>query len=115
VILLFEVLLLPAAIVLAIALGKRFFTSGLWIFVLPMACNIGLAWYIDLGQQWQAGSMVSRFIYPTLAFIALFVVAAYLRLASSIRPLLVTLTVSGLFLGALWVHLVPTIHHSPSV
>jgi 4-amino-4-deoxy-L-arabinose transferase-like glycosyltransferase len=113
--LLFEVLLLPAAIVLAITLGKRFFTSGLWIFVLPMACNIGLAWYIDLGQQWQAGSMVPRFIYPTLAFIALFVVAAYLRLASSIRPLLVTLTVSGLFLGALWVHLVPTIHHSPSV
>jgi hypothetical protein len=115
VILLLEVLLLPAAIVLAITLGKRFFTSGLWIFVLPMVCNIGLAWYIDLGQQWQAGSMVPRFIYPTLPFIALFVVAAYLRLASSIRPLLVTLTVSGLFLGALWVHLVPTIHHSPSV
>jgi 4-amino-4-deoxy-L-arabinose transferase-like glycosyltransferase len=114
VILLFEVLLLPAAIVLAITLGKRFFSSGLWIFVLPIVGNIGLAYYIDLGQQWQAGSMVPRFIYPTLPFVALFVVAAYLRLASSIRPLVVTLTVSGLFLGALWVHLVPIIHHTPS-
>jgi 4-amino-4-deoxy-L-arabinose transferase-like glycosyltransferase len=113
-IILFEVLLLPAAIVLAITLGRRFFSSGLWIFVLPLACNIGLAWYIDIGQQWLSGSMVPRYIYPTLPFIALFVVAAYLRLASSIRPLLVTMTVSGLFLGALWVHLVPTIHLTPS-
>jgi 4-amino-4-deoxy-L-arabinose transferase-like glycosyltransferase len=113
-ILLFEALLLPAAIVLAITLGKRLFSSGLWMFVLPMACNIGLAWYIDIGQQWQSGSMVSRYIYPTLPFIALFVVAAYLRLTPSIRPLLVTMTVSGFFLGALWVHLVPTIHLTTS-
>ena len=106
---LFEVLLLPAAIALAVVLGKRLFSSGLWILVLPMACNILLAWYIDIGQQWRSGSMVPRYIYPTLPFIALFVVAAYLRLAASIRPLVMTITLSGVFLTALWINLLPAI------
>jgi 4-amino-4-deoxy-L-arabinose transferase-like glycosyltransferase len=110
---LFEVLLLPAAIALAVLLGRRFFSSGLWILLLPIACNIVLAWYIDIGQQWGSGSMAPRYIYPTLPFVGLFVVAAYLKFARSIRPLVTTITLSSVFLTALWINLLPVIHLTP--
>jgi 4-amino-4-deoxy-L-arabinose transferase-like glycosyltransferase len=109
---LFEVLLIPAAIVLALLLGRRLLSSGFWVLVLPWVCNIVLCWYIDIGQQWESGSMVPRYIYPTLAPLALFVVAGLLLLTSRVRPLLVTMAVATGFLVVLWVHLVPTIHTS---
>jgi hypothetical protein len=108
----FQVLLIPMAIVLALALGRRIVSSGLWILGVPWVCNIVLCWYIDIGQQWQSGSMVARYTYPTLPALALFVVAAALTLSLSVRPFLVTTAVSSVFLIVLWVHLVPTIHTS---
>jgi hypothetical protein len=107
---LFEVLLIPAALVLALMLGRRLWSSGLWVLAFPWVCNIVLCWYIDIGQQWESGSMVPRYIYPTLAPLAIFVVAAVLTLTSRVRPLLVTMAASTAFLVVFWVHLVPTIH-----
>lgn len=106
---LFEVLLIPGAIVLAVALGRRLLSSGLWILALPFVCNILLCWYIDLAQQWESGSMVPRYIYPTLPMVALFSVAAVITLFSTVRPLFVTLAASSAFLIVLWVFLLPTI------
>ncbi len=109
---LLQVLLVPGAIVLAVALGRRLLSTGLWILILPFACNVLLCWYIDIGQQWESGSMVPRYIYPTLPMVALFSVAAVLKLFSTVRPLFVTLVVSSGFLFALWIFLVPTIASS---
>jgi 4-amino-4-deoxy-L-arabinose transferase-like glycosyltransferase len=109
---LFQVLLIPAAVVLALLLGRRAVSDGYWILIVPWICNIVLCWYIDIGQQWESGSMVPRYIYPTLAPLALFSVAALLTLSSRLKPLLVLMAVSTGFLIVLWVHLVPTIHTS---
>jgi hypothetical protein len=107
-----QVLLVPAAIVLAVALGRRLVSTGYWILILPWACNIVACWYIDIGQQWQSGSMVSRYTYPTLPFVALFVVASTLTLFRATRQLLVAVTLSSAVLVGVWVVLVPTIHHT---
>ncbi|HEX3947141.1 MAG TPA: glycosyltransferase family 39 protein [Acidimicrobiales bacterium] len=109
---LFQILLVPAALVLGLALGRRLVTSGYWLLVLPWVCNIALCWYIDVGQQWESGAMVGRYTYPTLTILGLFVVAAVTMLFRRVRPLLITMAVSSVFLVILWVHLVPTISHS---
>ncbi len=106
---LFQVLIVPAAVVLALALGRRLISSGLWILLLPVVCNVLLCWYVYYGQQWLSGSMVARYMYATLPLLALFSVASVRVLFSAIRPLLVTLAVSTGFLVALWIFLVPTI------
>jgi hypothetical protein len=109
---LISVLVVPVALVLAIALGRRLLKSGLWLLVLPFLCNILLCWYIDVGQQWESGSMLARYVYPTLAPLALLSVAAVVLLTSNYRPLIATVTVSSLFLVALWIHLVPSISNT---
>jgi hypothetical protein len=106
----FNLMAVLLAIVLAVALGRRMLTSGLWILVVPFVCNVVLCWYVDVGQQWESGSMVGRYLYPTLVPLALFSVAAVVLLASNYWPLLATLALSSVFLVVLWVHLVPTIH-----
>ncbi len=110
---LFEVLLIPAAIVLAITLGRRLGSSGLWILVVPWFVNLVLCWYVDVGQQWESGSMVARYIYPTLAPLVLFSVAAVVTLWSNYRPLIVAVALSSVFLVTLWIHLVPAIASTP--
>jgi 4-amino-4-deoxy-L-arabinose transferase-like glycosyltransferase len=107
---LFQILLIPGAVVLAIALGRRLISSGYWVLAAPWVCNLFLCWYIDIGQQWMSGSMVARYTYPTLPFLALFVVAAALILLRSIRPMLVLMCTSSAFLVGLWVFLVPNMH-----
>ncbi len=107
----FEYLIIPAAFVLALLLGRRLLTSGLWLLGLPFVVNLVLCWYIDIGQQWNSGSMVPRYVYPTLAPLALFSVAAVVTRFRSLRPLVVTMTVATAFLVALWIHLVPSIPH----
>jgi 4-amino-4-deoxy-L-arabinose transferase-like glycosyltransferase len=108
----FQILIAPAAIVLAIALGRRLISTGLWLLLLPWICNLVLCWYIDIGQQWESGSMVARYTYPTLSVLALFIVAAALSISRSITPVLAAIAVSAVFLVALWIHLVPAIHSS---
>jgi len=105
----FQVLIVPAAIVLAIAVGRRLIGSGLWILLLPVACNVVLCWYVYYGQQWLSGSMVARYMYATLPLLALFSVASVQLLFSAVRPLLVTLALSTAFLVVLWIWLLPTI------
>ena len=90
-------------------LGRRLLSTGYWILVLPWVCNILLCWYIDVGQQWESGSMVARYTYPTLPMLALFSVAAILVMFKAVRPILVTVALSTLFLVVLWIHLVPNI------
>ena len=107
----FEYLIVPAAIVLALALGRRLLTSGLWILGVPFVVNLALCWYIDVGQQWNSGSMVSRYVYPTLGPVALFGAAAVVIRVQSLRPLLVTMTVATAFLVVLWIHMVPNLVH----
>lgn len=106
---LFQILVLPAAFVLAIALGRRLLSSGLWILLVPFVGNVLLCWYVFYGQQWSTGSMAPRYLFPTLPLLAVFSVASMRILFSSIRPLLATLALSTAFLVALWVLLVPTI------
>jgi 4-amino-4-deoxy-L-arabinose transferase-like glycosyltransferase len=107
----FEYLIIPAAIVLALALGRRLLTSGLWILAVPFVVNLLLCWYIDVGQQWNSGSMVPRYVYPTLAPLALFSAAAVVARVRSVRPLLITMTAATAFLVVVWIHLVPSISH----
>ncbi len=109
---LFQILLIPGAVVLAIALGRRLITTGYWVLGAPWVCNLVLCWYIDIGQQWMTGSMVARYTYPTLPFLALFVVACALLLFRTIRPLLVLICTSSAFLVGLWIFLVPNMHSS---
>ncbi|HEY2215467.1 MAG TPA: hypothetical protein VGH31_10450 [Acidimicrobiales bacterium] len=107
---LFEVCIVPAAIVLAVALWRRTLQSGYWILILPWLCNIALCWYIDYGQQWQSGAMVARYTYPTLVILGLFTAAAASVFIRSNRTWLVTLITGTAFLIVLWGHLVPSIH-----
>lgn len=107
-----QVLLIPAAIVLAVALGRRLVSTGYWILILPWVCNIAACLYIDIGQQWQSGSMVARYTYPTLSLVALFIVASILTLFRATRQLLVAVTLSTAVLVGVWVVLVPTIPHT---
>jgi 4-amino-4-deoxy-L-arabinose transferase-like glycosyltransferase len=106
----FEILIIPGAIVLAIALGRRLFTKGYWILIAPWVFNLAACWYIDIGQQWVSGSMVARYTYPTLPFLGLLIVAALLTLFHNVRPLLVWLSTSSAFLVGLWIFLTPNIH-----
>ncbi len=110
---LFQVGIVPAAVVLAIALWRRTLQSGYWIFVLPWLCNIALCWYIDYGQQWQSGAMVARYTYPTLVILGLFTAAAASVFIRSNRTWLVTLITGTAFLVVLWGHLVPSIQGTP--
>jgi len=103
----FEVLLTPLALVMAVALGRRLVSTGYWILILPWACNILLLWYIDVGEQWAV--MVPRYVYPSLPMLALFSVAAVLVMFRAVRPILITTAVSTLFLLVLWIHLLPNI------
>ena len=105
----FQALLIPGALVLALILGRRLVTTGLWILLLPWVLNLGLCWYIDLGQQWMSGSMVARYTYPTLPALAVFTGAALLVVVRSPRPVLVGAGASTLFLLWLWIAPVPTI------
>lgn len=109
---LFQILLIPGAVVLAIALGRRLIATGYWVLAAPWVCNLILCWYIDVGQQWMTGSMVARYTYPTLPFLALFVVASVLILFRAIRPLLALICTSSAFLVGLWIFLVPNMHSS---
>ncbi len=106
----FQVLLIPGALVLVFALGRRMVTKGYWLLVIPWVCNLFACWYIDVGQQWVSGSIVARYTYPTLPFLGLFIVAAMVTLFRNPRPLLVSLGASSAFLVGLWVFLVPNIH-----
>jgi hypothetical protein len=106
----FQILLIPGAIVLTIALGRRLAYTGYWLLIVPWVCNLALCWYIDVGQQWVTGSMVARYTYPTLPFIGLFIVAALLLLFRAVRPLLTSIGVASAFLVGLWIFLVPNIH-----
>jgi 4-amino-4-deoxy-L-arabinose transferase-like glycosyltransferase len=109
---LFQVLLIPVVLALAVALGRRLWTSGLLLLALPLAVNVVLCAYIDVGQQWESGSMVACSIYPTLAPLVLLGVAALVTLFSACRPLVLALGISSAFLIVLWIHLVPMIHTS---
>ena len=107
----FQILLVPVALVLAVALGRRLFTRGYYILLAPWVGNILVSWYIVVGQQWQV--MLARYTLPTLPMLALFEVAAVLALfRKSVVPLVVTVAISTGFLVTLWIHLVPTIHTS---
>jgi len=106
----FEVLLVPAALVLALALGRRLFTTGYWILILPWLGNVVICWYVQIGQQWQG--LVARYTYPSLAVLGLFVVAAALSFTRSVKPVVATIATSTLFLVGLWVHLLPAIRTS---
>jgi 4-amino-4-deoxy-L-arabinose transferase-like glycosyltransferase len=106
----FQILIIPGALVLAFALGRRFVTKGYWLLILPWIFNLVACWYIDIGQQWGRGSMVARYTYPTLPFLGLFIVAAMVALFRNIRPLLVSISASSAFLVGLWLFLIPNIH-----
>jgi len=106
----FQVVLIPGALVLALALGRRLVTTGYWILLLPWVANLLLCWYIDIGQQWLTGSMVARYTYPTLPLLGLFLAAAALAMLRTPRVVLVGSAVSSVFLLWLWISLVPTIH-----
>jgi 4-amino-4-deoxy-L-arabinose transferase-like glycosyltransferase len=106
----FQILIIPGALVLAFALGRRFVTKGYWLLIVPWIFNLVACWYIDIGQQWVSGSMVARYTYPTLPFLGLFIVAAMVALFRNIRPLLVSISASSAFLVGLWLFLVPNIH-----
>jgi 4-amino-4-deoxy-L-arabinose transferase-like glycosyltransferase len=104
-----QILLIPGAIVLAVALGRRLISTGYWLLLAPWVANVFLCWYIDVGQQLGSGSMIARYTYPTLPFLGLFAVAAVLFLFRSIRPLMAVIGASSAFLVGLWIVLVPTI------
>jgi 4-amino-4-deoxy-L-arabinose transferase-like glycosyltransferase len=106
----FQILIIPGALVLVFALGRRFVTKGYWLLVIPWVFNLFACWYIDIGQQWVSGSMVARYTYPTLPFLGLFIVAAMVTLFRNIRPLLVSISASSAFLVGLWIFLIPNIH-----
>lgn len=105
----FQILIIPGVIVLAVALGRRLFATGYWILIIPWVFNLVACWYVDVGQQWVTGSMVARYTYPTLPFLGLFLVAAVLTLWRDIRPLMIWLSTSTAFLVGLWIFLVPNI------
>jgi 4-amino-4-deoxy-L-arabinose transferase-like glycosyltransferase len=105
----FQILLIPGVIVLAIALGRRLITTGYWVLIAPWIFNLIFCWYIDLGQQWVTGSMVARYTYPTLPFLGLFAVASVVMIFRALRPLLALLGASTAFLVGLWIFLVPNI------
>jgi 4-amino-4-deoxy-L-arabinose transferase-like glycosyltransferase len=106
---LFQILVIPAAIALAIALGRRILSSGLWILILPWICNVLVCWYIDIVGQWVSGSMLPRYMYATLPLLAVFSVASLRIIFTAVNPLVVTLILSTASLVALWIFLVPTI------
>ena len=105
----FQLLIVPAAIVLALALGRRLVTSGYWVLALPWAVNIGLCWYVDVGEQWESGSMLPRYTYASLPLLGMFVVTSVLTLFRRVRPLLVTVAASSVFLVILWIRLLPSV------
>ncbi len=105
-----EALLFVGALVLAVALGRRLVTTGYWILVLPWVMNVVLCWYIDVGQQWESGSMVARYTYPTLPVLALFVAAAALGVLRTPRVVVAAAAAASVVLVALWISLVPIIH-----
>ena len=106
----FQILIIPGALVLALALGRRFVTKGYWLLIVPWIFNLAACWHIDIGQQWVSGSMVARYTYPTLPFLGLLIVAAMVALFRNIRPLLVSISASSAFLVGLWLFLIPNIH-----
>jgi len=106
----FQVLLIPGSIVLAVALGRRLLTTGYWILFAPWVANLVLCWYIDIGQQWETGSMVARYMYPTLPLLALFLAAAALKVLRSPQLILAMTGTASIFLIGLWASLVPIIH-----
>jgi 4-amino-4-deoxy-L-arabinose transferase-like glycosyltransferase len=105
----FQVLIVPAAIVLAVALGRRILTTGFWLLLLPFLCNLALCWYIDYGQQWESGSMVGRYVYPTLPILAIFIVGAATQYVRSARTWATLFVVTTAFLIVVWVHIIPMI------
>lgn len=107
---LFQVMLIPTALVLAVTLWRRILTTGWWLLLLPWVCNILLCWYIDIGQQWESGAMVARYTYPTLVVLSAFIIAAVLALVRTTKPVVITVVLSTAFLVGLWIQLVPTIH-----
>jgi len=105
-----EALLFAGTLVLAVALGRRLVTTGYWILLAPWVMNLVLCWYIDVGQQWESGSMVARYTYPTLPVLALFVAAAALTVLRTPRVVVAAVAAASVAMVALWISVVPIIH-----
>jgi 4-amino-4-deoxy-L-arabinose transferase-like glycosyltransferase len=103
----FEIAVVPIAVLVALSLGRRLLRDGSWMLVVPWFCNLGLVWYIQVGEQ--TSSMQARYLFPTLLPLLLCAVAAVVVQFRARLPLLLTLAGGTAFLVGLWAFLVPNI------
>ena len=106
-----QVLLIPAAIVLAVALGRRLVSTGYWILILPWVCNIAACPVHRHRTAVAVGLHGCPVHLPHTLPGGAFIVASILTLFRATRQLLVTVTLSTAVLVGVWVVLVPTIPH----
>ena len=72
------------------SLGRRLLSTGIWVIAVPWLANLILIYYIDIGQQFEAGAMLPRYMYATLPMLVLAGVAAATRQLRSVAPILIT-------------------------
>ncbi len=81
------ILLIPAALVLIVATGRRLWTIRGAILALPWALNMVEMWYIRYGQQW---AVDVRYTYATVPILLILAADATDIIRSRFLPILVT-------------------------
>jgi hypothetical protein len=94
------------------ALGRRLLNTGIWVVAIPWILNILLIFYIDVGQQWEAGAALPRYMYATLPVFVIGGIGAACLQLRRLAPIVLTTLVFAVFVFGLWFRLLPIIHTS---
>jgi hypothetical protein len=85
-------LVVPAAAILAVALGRRLWSIPTAILGLPWVLTFVELWYIRYGQQW---SILARYLYPTMPIFLVLVAQATDAFRARFRPVLISAAATG--------------------
>ncbi len=99
---------IPVALVLGLALGRRILSEGYWILALPWILNVVFCCAITYLGQWQ--TMLSRYTDMTLPLLGILLAAGAAVVFRDRWPFLVAVSSLAVGLVALWVGLEPQIH-----
>ena len=102
------VALVPLALLVGLATGRRVLTAGHWMLVLPWGLNVAMCVGITYAAQWQ--TELARYTYPTLPLLAVFGAAGALWLVRDRWVIPLTLGLLTAALIALWFGLEPQVH-----
>ncbi len=89
---LLAVLLVPASIVMILALGRRLWSIPSAILGLPWLLNVFELWYIRYGEQW---TILARYTFPTLPSLLVLAADGTDAIRARFLPVLVTAGATG--------------------